>query len=80
MTLSAEGVGVMEGPSFLQVAVVLIASWLQPTLADSQQVIEDEVAVVNLEPQHVVLLSLEVGEVLLPPGVGVVVANRRFAQ
>lgn len=34
----------------------------------------------NLEPQDVILLGLEVSELLLPPGVLVVVANRRFTQ
>lgn len=77
---SAEGVGIMEGAAFLQEAVMLMGSLLDLSLADSQQVIEDKVTVVNFEPQNVVLLSLEVGELLLPPGVLVVVANRCFTQ
>lgn len=75
MVVSAEGVAIMEGATFLQKAVMLIGSELDLTLADSQQVIEDDVTVVNLEPQYVVLLGLEVAKLLLPPGVGIVVTD-----
>lgn len=49
-------------------------------LAFSNQVVEEEVAVMERELQSVTLLCAEVGELLLPPGVLVVVANRCFTQ
>lgn len=78
--VSNKSVGITEGAAFLQEAVMLMGSQLDLSLTDSQQVIENEVTVVNFEPQDVVLLSLEVGELLLPPGVDVVVANGCFPQ
>lgn len=70
----------MEGAAFLQEAVMLMGPHLDLSLTDSQQVIENDVTVANFEPQNVVLLSLEVGELLLPPGVDVVVANGCFSH
>lgn len=78
--VSNKSVGIMEGAAFLQEAVMLMGSRLDLSLTDSQQVIEKDVTVVNFEPQNVILLSLEVEELLLPPGVDVVVANGRFPQ
>ena len=80
MIVSVETVGVMEGATFVQVAVVRMGSWFDRTLADSQQVIEDQVLIVNLQPQYVVLLGLEVGELLPPPGVGIVVTDGCHTQ
>lgn len=50
------------------------------SLADSKQVIEEDVTVMDLELQSVTLLCTEVGEILLPPGVLVVIANSCFTQ
>lgn len=75
MTVSAEGVGIMKGAAFLQEAVMRMGSLLDQSLAVSQQVIEDKVPVVNFEPQNVVLLSAEVSELLVPPGVDLVITD-----
>lgn len=79
-SVSAQGVGVMEDATFLQVAVVVMGSQLQLKLADSHQVIEEEVTVMNFKRQYVVLLSIEGGELLLPPGVDFVVTDGCSAQ
>lgn len=70
----------MKGATFLKEAVNFVASPSQLSLADSEQVIEEHVAVVELQPQSVTFLGVEVQELLLPPGVLVVVANRCFTQ
>lgn len=57
-----------------------MAPQLDLTLADPQQVIEEQVAVVDLQPQDVVLLSQEVGELLLPPGIHRVPTDRSLPQ
>ncbi|TNN27130.1 hypothetical protein EYF80_062728 [Liparis tanakae] len=65
----------MEGASLLQEAVVLVCSLSDLTLAGPQQVIEADVAVVDLQPQHLVHLGRVAGELVLPPRVTVVAAN-----
>lgn len=70
----------MESATFLQVAVEVMGPLFHLSLADSKQVIEEDVTVMDLKLQSVTLLSTEVGELLLPPGVLVVVANRCFTQ
>lgn len=80
MTVSAQGVGVMEGAAFLQEAVVFMGSRFHRSLADSHQVIEEDVTVMNLELQYVTLLTIEVAELLLPPGIGIVVADGCLTQ
>lgn len=75
MAVSAEGIGVMKGSSFFQIAVMIMGSWLDLALADSQQVIKEEVTVMNLKPQYVIFLSTEIGKLLLPPGVGIVLTG-----
>lgn len=77
---AAEGVCIMEASTFIQEAAVLVGSQLQVTLAHAQQVIVEGVVVVNLEPQDVALLGLEVGELLLPPGVDGVMADGCHTQ
>lgn len=78
--LSAKGVRVVKGATFLQVAVNVEASPPQLSLADPEQVIHEDVAVKELQLQSVAFQSVEVPELLLPPGVFVVVANSRFTQ
>lgn len=70
----------MQGPPLLQEAVVGVSPGLDLSLADPQQVVEQDVAVEDLELQHVALLAVEVVELLLPPGVRVAVPNGRLAQ
>lgn len=70
----------MEGAPFLQEAVVAVGAILDLPLTHSYQLIEENVAVMDFQLQHVVFLSGEVLELLLPPGVLVVVTHRRFTQ
>lgn len=77
---STKCIGVVEGSTTRQVAVVSVGSHLDLSLANSQTVIEKEVTVKNLQLQNVVLLGLEISKLLLPPGVFVVADNRRFTQ
>lgn len=78
--MTAKGVRIMEGATFLQEAVMLMGSQLDLTLTDTQQVIEDDVIVINLKPQYVVLLGLEVDKLLVPPGIGIVVTDGCHTQ
>lgn len=57
-----------------------VVSLLELPLADTHQPVQQEVAISNLELQHIVLSGVEVGELLRPPGVSLVVADRRFTQ
>ena len=75
LTELAEGVGVMKGATFFKKAFMLMGSQLNLPLADSKQVIVQDVTVMNLKPHHVILSGVEVSELFLPPGVWVVVAN-----
>lgn len=77
---SVECVGIMEGASFLQEAVVVMGSPLDLPLTDSKQIIEEKVAVMYFQPQDVVFLSIEVLELFLPPGIFVIIPNRCFTQ
>lgn len=76
----AECVGIMHGSAFLQETVMLMGSLLDLSLAHSKQVIDQNITVINFQLQDVVLLTLEVDELLLPPRIFVIVANRRFTQ
>lgn len=76
----AKGVGVMQSATSLQEAVNIVGSQSHLPRARSDQVVEEDVIVVNFEPQRVALLGHEPGELLRPPGIGVVVANRSAAQ
>lgn len=78
--LSAKDERVVKGATFLQVAVNVESSFLQLSLADPEQVIHEDVAVEELQLQSVAFVSVEVHELLLPPGVFVVVANSCFTQ
>lgn len=80
LRLLAKFVRVVKGATFLQVAVNAEASPSQLSLADPEQVIQEHVAVEELQPQSVAFLRVEVHELLLPPGVFVVVANSCFTQ
>lgn len=70
----------MEGAPFLQEAVVAVGSYLDLPLTDAYQVIKEKVAVVDFQLEEVAFLGAEVLELLLPPRVLFVVANRRFTQ
>lgn len=70
----------MEGAPFLQEAVVAVGSLPDLPLTDSDQVIKEKIAVVDFQLQGAVFLSVEVLELLLPPGVLVVVTDGRFTQ
>ena len=76
---SNQGVGVGEG-AFLQIAVVGVSSHSDGPLAGPQEVVEENVVVMDRQLQHVVGHGLGVPELLVPPGVGVVVSDRCFAQ
>lgn len=80
MRHSAKNVRVVKGATFLEVAVNVVASRHQLSLADPDQVIQEKVAVVELQLQSVTFLGVPVHELLLPPGVFVVVANSCFTQ
>ena len=75
----AQGVGVAEGAS-LQDAVVGVSSRFEGPSAGPQEVVQEDVAVIALQLQLVVGRGLVVGELLFPPGVGVVFPDRCFAQ
>lgn len=80
LRLLTKFVRVVKGATFLEVALNVVASPSQLSLADPEQIIQQHVAVEDLQLQSVTFLSVEVQELLLPPGVFVVVANSRFTQ
>lgn len=80
LRLSAKSVRVVKGATFLEVAVNVVASQFQLSQADSEQVIQEHIAVKELQLQRITFLSVEKQELLLPPGVFVVVANSCFTQ
>lgn len=76
----AECVGVVEAATFIQGALVVVGSPHELSLAKAQLIIKDEVAVKDFHPQDVVLLSSQGSELLLPPGVDLVVEDSRLTQ
>lgn len=76
----AERVGVIEAAPLVQGALVVKASLLEHHCANTQPIIKDKVAVIDLQPQVVIFQSVSVGELLLPPGVNLVVNGSRLAQ
>lgn len=70
----------MESASFLQEAVDIIGSENHLPRACSDQVVKEKVTVMDFELQSITLLGKEPGELLLPPGILVVIANSRFPQ
>lgn len=77
---AAHSVRVVKGATFLEVAVNFVGPRSQLSLADPEQVVQEHVAVQELQLQGVALPSVKVPELLLPPGVLVVVANSCFPQ
>lgn len=80
LRLLAENVLVVKGAAFLEVAVNGVASPNEFPLADPKQVVHEHVAVEKLQLQSVTFLGVKVHELLLPPGVFVVVAHSCFTQ
>lgn len=76
----ANSVEVMKRATFLQEAVDLIGSWSQFPGACSDQVVKQDVIVVNFQLQNVTFLGMEPAELLIPPGILVIPANRSLPQ
>lgn len=80
LSILAQGVGVVKGSSFSQVAVDVIASHRQLSGAPSDQIVKDHVFIEHLERQNRTLRGGVVGELFVPPGVLVVVTDSGGAQ
>ena len=76
---SSQGVGVAEG-AFIQIAVVGVSAHFDGPLAGPEEVVEESVVVMDRQPQHVIGQGAGVPELLVPPGIGIVVPDRCFAQ
>lgn len=80
LSILAQAVGVMKTASFSQVAVDVVGSHRQLSGAPSNQIVKDEVFVKHLERQNGTRRGRIVGELLVPPGILVVVADGGGAQ
>lgn len=75
LSILAQGVGVMKSASFSQVAVDVVASHRQLPGAPSDQVVKDGVLIEHFKGHNGTRRGRIVGELLVPPGILVVVTD-----
>lgn len=80
LSILAQGVGVVKSASFRQVAADVVGSRRQLSGAPSHQIVKNEVFIKHFERQNGTICGRVVDELLVPPGVLVVVADNGRPQ
>lgn len=80
LPILGQAVGIMESASFRQVAVDVIGSHRQLSSAPSDQIVKDDVFIKHFKGQNGTLRGGIVGELLVPPGILVVVTDNGLTQ
>lgn len=75
LSILAQAVGIMKSASFSQVAVDVVGPHRQLSSAPSDQVVKDDVFIKHLKRQNGARRGRVVGELLIPPGILVVVTD-----